>query len=172
MATYGTTKGAKTLEKSAESGIIKINSPISNRESYKGRPTAIYTLDVELSKRQQRILDSLAEYDSQQIFKKDDVSMVDLSALTAKTGMEFAMFTRGSQRLVIRGGANHVNVDIKKAKNLANMGYKFSGHTHPGGDYSCLIASGNDYEILKIFGQTKSVTYNSKGHYLTYELEG
>ena len=61
--------------------------------------------------------------------------------------------------------------DIEKAKQLASMGYKFSGHTHPGGDYNCLTASSGDYEILKVFNQKKSVAYNSKAQFMTYELE-
>jgi hypothetical protein len=32
--------------------------------------------------------------------KKGDVSMIDLAALTAKEQVEFAMFTRGSERLI------------------------------------------------------------------------
>lgn len=163
-------KRISVVDKTKNSGIINIQSSINSRNAYRGRPTAIYTLDVELNKRQKEILNLLPNYDSHLTLKKEDISMSDLSALTAKTGMEFAMFTRGSERLIIRGAYNHVNVDLKKAKEFADLGYKFSGHTHPGGDYNCLIASGSDYEILKIFNQKKSVTYNSKAQFMTYEL--
>jgi hypothetical protein len=55
------------------------------------------------------------EYDSRKIIDKSDVKMSDLSALTAKTGDEFAMFTNGRKRLIIRGNYNSVNVGIKEA---------------------------------------------------------
>ena len=83
---------------------------------------------------------------------------------------QFAMFTRGSERLIIRGGVENVNANLERASELARRGYKFSGHTHPGGSTNVLIASGDDYEILRAFKQTQSVTYNSKGQYMTYEL--
>lgn len=159
----------KAVDNKGTSGIITIGSPIRSRNAYKGRASAVYTLDVELNKRQQRILSLLPEYDSKTTLKKGDVSMSDLSALTAKTGVEFAMFTRGSERLIIRGGVENVNVNLERARELARRGYKFSGHTHPGGSTSVLIASGDDYEILRAFEQTQSVTYNSKGQYMTYE---
>lgn len=167
------TKGvSKVVDNSAKSGIINISSPIRNRNSYKGRPPAVYTLDVDLNGRQQNLLQSLPTYNSRLIVRKKDVGMADLSALTAKTGVEFALFTRGSERLIIRGAIDHVDVTLEQAKQLAKEGYKFSGHTHPGGEIKVLTASGDDYEILKAFGQKQSVAYNSKGQHMTYELEG
>ena len=97
--------------------------------------------------------------------------MADLSALTAKTGVEFAMFTKGSERLIIRG--NTIRVDINKgaAEELAALGYRWSGHTHPGIDENCLIASWGDQTVLKCFKQDTSVIYNSKGQYATFGKE-
>ena len=97
--------------------------------------------------------------------------MSDLSALTAYTGDEFAMFTKGNERLIIRGNSDMVNIDIDEAKKLANEGYKWSGHTHPGINFNCLFSSDGDRIILKQFKQNKSVIYNSKGQYLTFENE-
>jgi hypothetical protein len=34
-----------------------------------------------------------------------------------------------------------------------------------------MIASDGDYEILAVFNQKQSVTYNSKGEFLVYELD-
>lgn len=97
--------------------------------------------------------------------KKKDVKMSDLSALTAHTGDEFAMFTKGNKRLVIRGNSGVVNIGIKEAKELNRNGYKWSGHTHPGIDNLCLMSSGGDMDILRCFKQDTSVIYNSKGLY-------
>ena len=95
--------------------------------------------------------------------------MVDLSALTAKTGVEFAMFTKGGKRLIVRGNSNSVNINIDEARRLAKQGYKWSGHTHPGIEDSSLLASYGDIEILKAFKQKQGVIYNSKGNFLTFE---
>ena len=40
--------------------------------------------------------------------RKRDVSMLDLSAMTAETGDEFAMFTRRGERLIVRGDAKKI----------------------------------------------------------------
>lgn len=97
--------------------------------------------------------------------------MADLSALTAKTGDEFAMFTKGNERLLIRGNSRKVNIDTKRARELAEEGYKWSGHTHPGYDNNCLIPSLGDILVLKEFSQENSVIYNSKGQYATFGKE-
>ncbi|MCR5835976.1 MAG: phage minor capsid protein [Lachnospiraceae bacterium] len=160
----------RALEKSAENDIIKlkINSPIKQRNTGKGNPNAILQFDVNLNNRQNKILSALPNFDSRITVKKKEVKMSDLAALTAKTGDEFALFTRGSERLIIRGDAHSVNVDVEMAREMAKQGYKFTGHTHPGIDSFCLTASDGDYEILEAFNQKTSVTYNSKGDYMTY----
>lgn len=95
--------------------------------------------------------------------------MSDLSALTAYTGDEFAMFTKGNERLILRGNAYMVNIDIDEARILAKSGYKWSGHTHPGVDFLCMQPSDGDYSILDCFNQESSAIYNSKGNYRTFE---
>ena len=60
--------------------------------------------------------------------------MNDLRQLTNVTGDEFNMFTRGSQRLIIRGQGNTIEVSEVMFNDLLNGKYgKFSGHTHPNG---------------------------------------
>ena len=97
--------------------------------------------------------------------------MTDLSALTAKTGDEFAMFTKGGSRLIVRGNSVKVNINTNEARKLAAEGYKWSGHTHPGIDSISLMSSDGDREILKCFPQKGSVIYNSKGQYQTFRKE-
>lgn len=162
-------KGGTTEEWNKQKN--KINAPINARNTATGRPTAIAQHGVQLSKQQRALLDKLDGYDSRVIVDKRSADMTDLAALTAETGDEFAMFTRGSERLIVRGNSSSVNIDIDNARELAQNGYKWSGHTHPGHDYNCLIASDGDYAILEAFGQTTGVTYNSLGQYLTFELE-
>lgn len=164
-------KGGTTAEYNKQKAAQKINSPINSRNTALGKPSAITQYDVELNNKQKRLLEQLKEYDSSIIVSKNSVSMSDLAALTAKTGVEFAMFTKGNERMIVRGNSNSVNIDIDKARELAYNGYRWSGHTHPGTDFNCMIASDNDYLILAAFGQNKSVTYNSLGQHLTFELE-
>ena len=147
----------------------KIDLPIDSRNTAKGKPSAINLFSVELNLRQEKILRLLPEYDSRVVVKRSDVSMKDLSALTAKTGVEFAMFTKDNQRLIVRGDDVSVNVDVEEAKELAKQGYKWSGHTHPGADDLTKMASAGDIEVLKAFGQDRSVIYDSMGRYEVFE---
>jgi hypothetical protein len=141
---------------------------IENRFTGVGQPDDIFRHGLPLDNRQQRVLDELPETGSRAVFGKEDVSMLDLSALTAKTGDEFAMFTRGSERLVIRGGKEHVNIGLMDAAELSAQGYKWSGHTHPGGNANFLRPSDGDKVILNAFNQNTSVIYNSVGQYQTF----
>ncbi|MCM1023263.1 MAG: phage head morphogenesis protein [Prevotella sp.] len=172
---------AKSLDKSGESGIIGVRSdkvtisaieqPIEQQHTGKGNPNAILTFDAPLNSRQQKLLEQLSEFDSKIIVPKKSVNMADLSALTAKTGDEFAMFTKGGERLIIRGNNVMVNIGKEDAQELAEQGYKWSGHTHPGVDENCLLPSGGDKGILQCFNQEISVIYNSKGNRQTFEKE-
>ena len=170
------------IDKYAKNDIIKmkggrimninsIDSPIEQRNTGKGNPNGIIHIGRPLNNRQKRILESLPEYDSSTVIKKKDVNMKDLSALTAYTGDEFAVFTRKSERLIIRGNKNSVNVDIDKAKELNKQGYKWSGHTHPGISPDFATPSQGDKDILECFNQKRSVIYNSTGRYRTFEKE-
>ena len=169
------------LANGGESGIMQsgsgkmtirsIDSPIEQRHTGKGKPAAITHYDVELNNRQQRLLEQLPEFDSRVTVPKDDVGMVDLSALTAKTGDEFALFTKGGERLVVRGNSVKVQITVAEARELASMGYTWSGHTHPGTDSFCLFASDGDREILDCFDQLRSVIYNSVGERLEFWKE-
>jgi hypothetical protein len=102
----------------------------------------------------------LPEYDSRTKVKKSDVSMIDLAALTAKENVEFAMFTRGPERLIVRGDRYSVNINPLDAAVLSAHGYKWSGHTHVG-DY--LSPSEGDKDVLWQFAQKRSVIYSAMG---------
>ena len=173
--------GFSGVDKSGENGIIEVGSdkvtissievPIEQQHTGKGNPNAILMFDVELNSRQKKLLDSLPDYDSRVIVPKEAVNMSDLSALTAKTGDEFAMFTRSESRLVIRGNSKEVNIDPEAAKSLNKQGYKWSGHTHPGTSDFVLTASDGDKSVLQCFDQEQSVIYNSLGHFRTFETD-
>jgi hypothetical protein len=149
-----------------------INSPIEQgrHNTGQGRPNAILHTGSPLTVRQQALLYQLPEYDSRVTVKKNDASMKDLSALTAKTGVEFAMFTKGQERLIVRGNEKSVNITTDNAAKLSADGYKWSGHTHVGLYNGWeLSASNGDYDILSMFSQKESVLYNAKGEYQTFK---
>lgn len=151
--------------------INAIENPIEQKHSGKGNPNAILHFDVELNGRQNKILELLPEYDSRVIVPKSEVNMTDLAAFTAKTGDEFDLFTKGNERLIIRGNEYMVNIGIETASALAADGFKWSGHTHAGNDEFCLYASTGDKLVLRCFEQEQSAIYNSKGQYLTFGKE-
>lgn len=144
---------------------VKINSPIERRNSVKGRPQAINIFGVELNARQKRLLAELPDYRSSVLVAKKSVNMKDLSALTAATGSEFALFTKRGKRLIVRGDMKSVDIGVEAAEELAKSGFKWSGHTHPGTDDLARFASAGDIQVLKAFGQSQSVIYDSNGRY-------
>jgi hypothetical protein len=137
-----------------------VGCPIESRFSGVGKPDDIVRHGRPLNARQQRLLDKLPRFDCRVTVRKSDVSMIDLAALTAEENVEFAMFTRGPERLIVRGDRYSVNINRFDAVRLNALGYKWSGHTHVG---SNLAASHGDKEILKLFNQEYSVIYNSFG---------
>lgn len=149
--------------------IHSIDSPIEQRNTSRGKPGAITHYDVALNTRQLKLLGLLPTYDSQAEVEKEDVSMTDLAALTAKTGDEFALFTNGGKRLVIRGNGYMVGITPADARALGEAGYVWSGHTHPGADFNVLQPSEGDYAILNQFHQENSAIYNSLGEYSIFE---
>jgi hypothetical protein len=139
-----------------------VGCPIENRFTGVGSPEAVARHGRPLNSRQQRLLDKLPWYDSRVTVKKSDVSMMDLAALTAQENVEFAMFTRGSERLIVRGDRWCVNINPLDAIVLSARGYKWSGHTHVGHN---LVASYGDKKILGYFNQRRSAIYNSFGKF-------
>ena len=179
LGNAGVGKYTETVEKSGKSGIMKTTnrimnitvSSIENRHTGKGNPNAIITFGVEFNNRQKKLLEQLSEFDSRVVVGKKRVNMADLSALTAYTGDEFAAFTKGRDRLIIRGNSSMVNLDTEHARELAKQGYRWSGHTHPGTDMNCLMPSSGDKAVLLELSQNTSVIYNSKGQFATFERE-
>lgn len=159
--------GPNTLNAKADSGTISmgIDRPVNARNTADGKPDAITILGTNLNKRQETLLSGLRSYNSRIYVRKRDVSMKDLSALTAKTGDEFAMFTKGGQRLIVRGDNKSVQIGVAEAAELAALGYRWSGHTHPGNGELTKMASRGDVEVLKAFRQAQSAIYDSFGRY-------
>ena len=73
------------------------------------------------------------------------------------------MFTKGQERMVVRGNEYRVNIDEVEAAQMRSEGWKWSGHSHIHVDNVDLNPSNGDIKILKAFGQKRSRIINSKG---------
>ena len=144
---------------------ISFNSGIINkRDDGLGRPqNVLYT--GKLNRRQKFLLDLIEKNNGIAKIPKRLIGMRDLAALTAYTDKEYAMFTKRGRRLIIQGTSTGVDVNVIKARELREKGYKWSGHTHPGYSLQHLIPSQGDVSVLKAFGQKISAIYNSAGNY-------
>lgn len=129
------------------------------------KPAEIHHGFGSLSKRQTSLLDNLPKTSSRTILSKSEVSVTDLAALTAKTGDEFAMFTLGGRRIIIRGNKTGVSLRPDVLEKLKSEGWRWSAHTHPGTSDFVLCASGTpgDRELLKYLQQERSLILNSAG---------
>jgi hypothetical protein len=117
-------------------------------------------------------LDKLPGYGSRAVVNKRDVSMLDLSALTAKTGDEFAMFTKAGRRLIVRGNSEKIPLSYNELSEMVSIGYRWSGHTHPGIMDVDLTVSKGDLDVLELFGQISSTVYNAAGKYRVFRKGG
>jgi len=135
-----------------------------------GTPIGV-TWGARLSNKQMKIDGQLPAYNTQIEVPKKSVSMKDLSALTAKNGVEYSLFTKGQTRLIIRGDETHVQVTPEIAEAMAKEGWKWSGHTHKGATDIDRYPSDGDRLILKAFGQRRSVIYNARGAKNVFEVE-
>jgi hypothetical protein len=130
-----------------------------------------------LNARQAALLEQLrASAAGEVIVSRRAVNMRDLSALTAETGQEFALFTCRKQRLIIMGDVRSVPVNLARAEELARQGWRWSGHTHPGITDTVLHPSWDDRCILEQFllhrGQQRSATFNSLGQFRPFRPPG
>lgn len=140
--------------------------------SASGNPKDIMFDGATLNKKQQRLLSDLTNYGDHTTVRKNNVNLNDISALTAYTGDEFALFTNSGRRMIIRGDSISVPVNQSTAQNLANQGWRWSGHTHPGMTRTILAPSEGDRLILKQFTKQKySATYNSVGNYQKFSKD-
>ncbi len=133
-----------------------------------GNPAAIARGLGGLNARQAAVLEQLEGYGSQTIASKAFGS-TDLRALAAATGDEFAMFTAGGRRLIIRGNAKTVPVDPVKAQELSAQGWRWSSHVHPDGS---LISSKGDRIILRAMGGKESALFDIHGNSITFSPNG
>jgi hypothetical protein len=95
-----------------------------------------------------------------------------IESATAKTGDEFAMFTAGGRRLIVRGNNRGVPIGKAEALVLKDYGFRWSAHTQPGVGSGVLLPSEADLFILEQFGGQRSAILNSVGGRKLFTPEG
>ena len=151
-----------------KTGVLKLYDLRASRQPVisASTPAEIAWGTGELSYRQTTLLEALPKAKSKLTLHKSAINTTDIAALTAYTGNEFAIFTRGSQRLVIRGYNYNMALSIENLQLLKQQGFQFSAHTHPiDTTFSryVLDASSGDRLALKIFEQERSLILDSLG---------
>ncbi|MGX9720039.1 hypothetical protein [Stenotrophomonas acidaminiphila] len=126
-----------------------------------GNPAAIFRGFGALNSRQAAVLEQSPEFGSSTIAHKS-FGQRDLSALTAATGDEFAMFSTGGRRMIFRGDIGSVPINPEIASQLAGQGWRWSSHTHPGGA-GVQRSSIGDRAVLDAMGGQRSSIFNSVG---------
>lgn len=101
--------------------------------------------------------------------RKRDIRLKDISALTAETGDEFALFTKGSERFVKRESPVNALLSESELRELAEGGWRFSVHTHPGSGNIIRNASAGDRKVMALFNQSRIVILDSVGGFSLIE---
>lgn len=136
----------------------------------RGRPSAMQHYKRELSTKQKKLLKHLINCGDKFITTELKITMIDLSAMTCMTDVEFALFNRNKEYMVVRGNRNHVPISLEEADSLNEQGYTWVGHTHPGTSRNSLISSDGDVRVLmKFTKQEKSVIYNAAGQFELFD---
>jgi hypothetical protein len=159
-----------TVSKSAAQ--VGLNPKVPGSGVSASTPTEILFGAGKLSNRLTAILEKIPEEGAVTIVKKGQFSLRDLAALTAQTGDEFAIFTRGPQRMIIRGTKSTVPIFEEDAAKLAAEGWRWSGHSHPGTQRYILKASEGDMAVLGASGGKMSVIVNSVGEFSQFTPAG
>ena len=116
----------------------------------------------DLTPTQASVLAQLEGNGARVLIPKQGFGQNDLAALAAATGNEFAMFTTGGRRLVVRGSADGIPIGIADgtAQELAAQGWRWSSHVHPDG---VLRSSVGDRAVLDLFRNQRSAILDPLG---------
>jgi hypothetical protein len=133
------------------------------RQSGVGNPGAVADGTAQLGARQNRLLSQLSGDGARIVVPKDGISIQDIAALTAKTGDEFAIFTKGNERMVLRGNADRIEISPQLLQQLKSEGWRWSAHSQPGNQIADAVASAADQRVLRELGQNQSLIVNSRG---------
>lgn len=104
---------------------------------------------VSLKSKQEAILQKIPGRNSVDLFKKKQVNIKDLAALTAYTGDEFALFYKGKRAIVVHGSPTNCNVYGETYDTIISEKWVWIAHSHP--TTTKLMPSQGDIDSLKLF---------------------
>ena len=87
---------------------------------------------VDLPRKLSSINSKLVKSGDSIIVGRKDVNLQDMRVLSAFNDVEFALLTRGKQRMLVRGAEKHVELPLPGYE-LGRKGWRWSGHSHPRG---------------------------------------
>jgi hypothetical protein len=159
----------------AQSGLVKkiitvvlprkgISFPVENEK--------IFQQPIKLNRHQRWLVEQLKKPGDLIEMPKKMLSINDMIKLSAHECVEFALFTRWSQRILMRGDVTYVPFTPGMAKKWAKRGWRWSGHTHPhGGNIPLTPSSGigksHDAAVLWRFSQ-----YGTQRYSVVYDWDG
>jgi hypothetical protein len=155
--------GGAVVSKVADKVVSRVASrAVESISTNSSQLRAIAAGVADLSHRQASVLTQLDGFGSRAIISKRGFGQSDVAALSAATGDEFAMFSTGGRRLLIRGNSSGVPIGLAdgSAQGLAAQGWRWSSHVHPDGT---LLSSAGDRAVLGAFENSRSAILTPSG---------
>lgn len=144
---------------------IKINLPGSTK-SYKRSLLEIAAGKAGLDKRRKNILAQIRKPGEYHRYSQGEISIRDLSYLSAATGHEFALFRSKREDILVRGDSKSCNIVGEIGEEILNKHYKWIAHSHVDG--GVLAASIADRKTLERLHQASSVIVGIDGEETTF----
>ena len=125
---------------------------------------------AELKGRQAEILKLVPDRDGVATLRKKQVRVKDLAALTAHTGDEFALFTKGRRAIIYHGSPNGCTITGKTSDQIITERWEWVAHSHP--TTTQLYPSREDINALKRFTwQKDSSIIDLNGSTITFTAD-
>ena len=127
---------------------------------------------VTLRHEQQKLLDLIPTTNDWVELRKKQVEINDLSALTAATGDEFALFSGANSKILIHGSGSSWNIPKDAWDQIKENKFIWEAHSHP--TITNLNPSADDIDTLKLFTwQEKSciIDLNNEKIYFSAEVQ-
>jgi hypothetical protein len=113
---------------------------------------------------ERRLLEKLATPGSRTIVPRSEMPLERLARLTAESRREFAVLTKGSERMIIAGDATSVPLTVDELGKLSAEGWKLTAHSHVHG----LKPSAGDGSALVAANQKRSIIVDSENGRISY----
>jgi hypothetical protein len=98
---------------------------------------------------------------------RENMTLENLAQLTKEKNREFALLTKGNERMLIAGDAVSVPLTPEQMRQLSERGWKLTAHSHLSG----LTPSAGDANVLAATPQTRSIIVTGEGGRVSYTVE-